>query len=380
MDQLTPVIRNYAWGSHDELARLTGRPHPTAEPEAELWMGAHEGAPSGLERDGVATTLDQVVAADPAAVIGPDVADQFGGRLPFLLKVLAPVKALSIQAHPNATEAREAPAGTYIDDWPKPEAFVAVTPFEVFAGTRPFDEIASLATRLDVARLSELVGEAAAAETPAYDLLRRILDVPADEHSGLADEVVAAAQRLGSSDPDAATLAAVVRIAGQFPGDIGVVVLLTMAFQVVDPGKYVFVPAGVLHAYVHGVAVEILANSDNVVRAGLTPKQIDVPELLRIVDVDRPMVPETGTVEDGWTTFPADASYFRLRLATLGTAGLAVPGDGQPRILLALNGSARLTGAGELELASGESCFLAPGDQVQVAGDATVYLASPGLD
>lgn len=381
MDQLHPRIRAYAWGSHEALARLTGRSHPTPEPEAELWMGAHEAAPAGLVRHGGETTLDRVVAADPVGELGAGVADRYGGRLPFLLKVLAPERALSIQAHPTAAQARDAAAGTYADDWPKPEAFVAISPFEVFAGTRDFSDTAGLAARLDVPTLSALVAVAAEGEAPAYDLLAALLGLPADKQAELVVDVLTACAQRSELDPDAALLEAVLRVADDYPGDIGVVVLLTMVHQVVQPGHYVFVPAGVLHAYVRGVAVEILANSDNVVRAGLTPKRIDVAELLRIVDVDQAMTPQTPSVgEDGWSAFPADTGYFRLHTTEPDATPRRVRDEGQPRILLALEATVTVCcGEAELLLGPGDSCFLSATDEpATVAGGGRVYLATPG--
>src|SRR5580700_5175615 len=105
MDLLEPVTQPYAWGSHTAIAELQGRPAPTPQPEAELWMGAHPSAPSGVERPGGRTTLDVVIAADPVGELGAECVARFGGRLPFLLKVLAAEKALSIQVHPSRAQA-----------------------------------------------------------------------------------------------------------------------------------------------------------------------------------------------------------------------------------------------------------------------------------
>src|SRR5579859_7820242 len=147
MDHLEPVIKAYAWGSSYGIAELQGRSAPTAGPEAELWMGAHPSGPSGLDRDGTATTLDRVVAAAPERELGPASVARFGPRLPFLLKVIAAEKALSIQAHPDRSQARLGfqaendrgipvgdPSRNYVDDWPKPELVCAVTTFEALAG------------------------------------------------------------------------------------------------------------------------------------------------------------------------------------------------------------------------------------------------------
>src|SRR5579859_6755857 len=175
MELLQPVVRPYAWGSRHGIAELQGRPVPSPGPEAELWMGAHPSAPSGVERDGRPTTLDAVIAANPAGELGEDCARRFGGRLPFLLKVLAASKALSIQVHPSRAQAEAgyqaenarglAPgdkARNYVDDWPKPEILCALTRFEVLAGMRTARDAARLLRALAVPGLEPLAAELAA--------------------------------------------------------------------------------------------------------------------------------------------------------------------------------------------------------------------------
>ncbi|NNG37842.1 mannose-6-phosphate isomerase, class I [Flexivirga sp. ID2601S] len=373
--KLSPQIQAYAWGSRTVLAELTGRPAPTPEPEAELWMGAHEAAPSGI----AGSTLDKLVADDPVGTMGAAVVERFGGRFPFLLKVLAPERALSIQTHPNAQEALDAPAGTYADAWPKPEALVAVTPYEIFAGLRPYDEAAALLRSLRVAQLTRLVDGAAAQSEPMAALLAAVLRTEGAERARLVDSVVGAC-RVGDHGPAADAIGAVLRIAEQFPGDIGLVVLPMMVHRVLQPGDYVFVPAGVLHAYVRGTCVEILANSDNIVRAGLTPKQINVEELLRIVDVHRAMVPEQAAgcrVQ----SFPVDVPHFQLHVVQPDDTPVGLPGHGGPRIALALGGTVRVECPdGTVQLAPGESCFLdASVADAEASGQGTLYLATTGL-
>ncbi|WP_018158069.1 mannose-6-phosphate isomerase, class I [Demetria terragena] len=374
MWRLTPRIQHYAWGSREAIAQITGRPFPTDQPEAELWMGAHPAAPSAVPTAAGERALSEFFADDPIDTLGSVVAREFEGRLPFLLKVLAPVQALSIQVHPSLAQVRDAAPGTYADDWPKPEAFYALTDFQVFAGARPFVETAQVCAELGLPELDELLDDAAAEEHPTRALLESLLHLESSAQAALADQVVAACSN--SSDP---SLAAIVRVAQHHPRDIGLVVLLAMRYQVVPPGGYAFLPAGVLHAYVEGVAIEIMANSDNVVRAGLTAKTIDVDELMRIVDLEPAVTPQHGSVLDGWTEFPAESPYFELRCASVSGA-LTVPGDGLPRILLAVHGSIEVSDSSDsVRLQPGESCFLSARDTaITVRGDATVFLASPG--
>lgn len=377
MDRLEPQVQTYAWGSREAIARLTGREWPTGQPEAELWMGAHETAPSGLVDAAGVRPLTEAIAADPVALLGPDVADRFDGRLPFLLKVLAPVQALSIQTHPSAQQALGARAGTYADRWPKPEAFYALTDFHVFAGSQPFAETRATCRALGVAELTGHVEEVESAPDPSHALLTRLLHLEPQAQTRLADGVVAAC----AAHRDDPALAAVVAVAEHHPSDIGLVVLLTMRHRVFRPGEYAYLPAGVLHAYTYGVAVEIMANSDNVVRAGLTQKRLDVDELLRIVDLDSPVREHPGDQADGWTEFPADTDYFRLRTAHLSSDPLTVPDGGRPRVLLVLDGAAELSdGTTTLRLEAGSCSFLSAADpQITVRGDGSAFIAAPGL-
>lgn len=375
IEKLRPQTKTYAWGSRTVLAELTGRPSPAEQPEAELWMGAHEAAPAGIGE----TTLDRLVARDPVAALGPRVAEHFGGRFPFLLKILAPQTVLSIQVHPDAEQAVAAIPGTYVDQWPKPESLVAITHFEIFAGLRSHADIRRVVEDLGVPELSAKVAAVAGAPEPVTNLLINVLRASVDEQHALVRAVVAACgQKLGGRD--AAAFDAVLRAAEQFPGDIGAVVLLLMVHRILEPGDYIFVPAGVLHAYVRGTCVELLANSDNIVRAGLTPKPLNIDELLRIVNTDREMVPEHPT-PGRVHSFPVDVPHFQLHVVEPGEDAIRLPGHDRPRIALALHGSATIRcGDTDLELAPGESCFLGAGEcPATVSGPGTLYLATSGL-
>jgi mannose-6-phosphate isomerase len=345
VDRLTPVIFTDAWGSNVSIASLQGRDIPSPEPESELWMGAHEEGPATTDREGE-PDLAAVVAADPVGELGEECVARFGPRLPFLLKVLAPGRAISIQAHPTAEQATTVRATTgdqvYVDDWAKPELLLAISPFEVFVGMRRHPAVAQLAGRLRVPRLTELVEKAAVADDPPHALLGSVLATPADEVAGFAREVVAACVRLesrGGELGDAA--AAVVRVAEEHPDDIGLVVLLLMHHRVLQPGEYIDVAAGVLHSYVRGLGIEVLANSDNVVRAGLTSKAVNVPELLRIVDPRADGVAGNGrVVEPGLEAFDSASDRFRLFRVT---PGRTLPGEHRPRIVFCLRGRVTLS-------------------------------------
>ena len=394
MDLLRPVVRPYAWGSRTAIAELQGRPVPAPGPEAELWMGAHPSAPSGVDR---ALTLDAVIAAGPDRELGAPCAARFGGRLPFLLKVLSAAKALSIQVHPSRTQAEAGylaenerglapgdPARNYVDDWPKPELLYALTPFEVVAGLRAPADAAGILRALAVEELRPLAGQlsAATSEQAMAGALASVLEWPEAGRAELVAAVVAACTRLAAgAGPYAAACASAVRVAADHPGDLGIIALLLMRHAVLQPGQAVFMPAGGLHAYLRGTGIELLANSDNVVRAGLTGKHLDVPELLKLLDPAVPVpVLSPRVLPDGIAWFDTPAPEFRLYLLDLAGPALALPGAG-PRILLCTEGACLLRSAPgqRLELRRGDSCFTSAADGlVHAGGSGRLVLATPG--
>jgi mannose-6-phosphate isomerase len=420
VDLLRPVIRPYPWGTRTAIANLQGRPLPAPAPEAELWMGAHPSAPSSLTRVPIApstspvtpVTLDALIAAEPERELGAEVAERFGGRLPFLLKVLSAEKNLSIQLHPSRAQAEAGcaaenarglppgdPARNYVDDWPKPELLYALTPFEVAAGLRSPNDAAALLRALVIPDLEPLAATLAAArgEDALAAALACVLEWPESDRAALVTAVVAACERLAAAGGRYAdACAAAVRVATDHPNDLGVLALLLMRHEVLQPGQAVFMPAGGLHAYLRGTGIELLANSDNVVRAGLTTKHIDVPELLKLLNpaVSVPLLTPTP-ITPGITTFNTPAPEFRLYLVELPAPAqpppaapavppastLALPGDG-PRIVLCLDGACELRPASgdALKLNRGDSCFIPASDgPVHATGHVRLALATPGI-
>jgi mannose-6-phosphate isomerase len=352
-------------------------------------MGGHPSAPSGTDRDGLALTLDAIIAADPETELGAACVARFGPRLPFLLKVLSAEQALSIQVHPSRAQAQAGfraenerglapgdPGRNYVDDWPKPELLCALTPFEVLAGLREPADAAAFLRALAVGRLEPMSGG------PIAGLLEAILTWPEAEQAALVAEVVAACTQLAlTGGPYAEPAAAAVRVAADHPGDLGVVASLLMRHIVLAPGQAMFVPAGGLHAYLRGTGIELLANSDNVVRAGLTGKHLDVPELLKLLDPSV-VVPVLSprVLPDGISWYDSPAPEFRLYLLELAGQTVALPGEG-PRVLLCTQGSAVLRSqpGQAIELGQGESCFIPAADApVRAAGHAHLVLATPG--
>jgi mannose-6-phosphate isomerase len=295
------AVRRYAWGSHTALAEFTGRSGSTSGPEAELWLGAHPGDPAILPATVGQQSLLDTVRADPERQLGAAVRSRFGDELPFLVKVLAVAEPLSLQAHPSADQAlagylREdrqsvpitSPSRNYRDSRHKPELAVALSPFELLAGFRPAARTAEWMRALAVPALGP-AGELLSGPSEA-DGLRAVFTTWITAPQSHVDVLVAAVldgatNYLRSGAPEfASATATVLDLIERYPGDAGVLAALLLNRISLAPGEAIFLPAGNLHAYLHGMAVEVMANSDNVLRGGLTFKHVDVPELLRVLD------------------------------------------------------------------------------------------------
>ncbi|MFJ1707646.1 mannose-6-phosphate isomerase, class I [Kitasatospora sp. NPDC088346] len=393
VDPLTNDIRPHAWGSTTAIARLTGRP-PADEPEAELWMGAHPGSPSRVDRGGGPEPLDRVIARDPAGELGRRVADRFGGRLPFLLKVLAAERALSVQVHPSTAQARagyaaEEAAGIplgaarriYRDRSHKPELLCALDDFDALCGFRDPGATADLMASLEAPSLAPWIR--ILRTTDPGPALRTVLTgaLGADRARGVraAAELAPALERAATSPgPYGETCAAYAAAARDYPDDPGLVAALLLNHVRLRAGQAIYLGARVPHAYLRGTGIEIMASSDNVLRCGLTPKHVDVQALAGVVDFRPgspalvPGVPGLG----GETHYPAPVAEFALSRVDL-AGRTAVAADG-PQILLCTEGSAVLVRSPRrpLTLRQGDSVFLpAAGGPVHLTGTATLYRA-----
>ena len=381
MEHLTATTQHYDWGDRHFIAELQGRA-ASGRPEAELWMGAHPKAPSVLS-DGV-TTLDARIASDPVAALGDTTAERFGA-LPFLMKVLAADQPLSIQAHPSAAQAaagweRENAAGialdsphrVYRDASHKPELICALTPFEAKCGFRSLDATRQLFADLGGAALAELRQRLDADGAPA-DVLADVLAwlLRARDHDGpdLAEAAVVGAHARTPGGPFEQDLRWTAEIARIHPGDVGVVVALLLNHLVLRPGQAVFLGAGNLHAYLRGAGIEIMANSDNVVRGGLTTKHIDVEELLTVVDCS-PVAPPVQEASGCMHTFDTPVPEFSLtRVVVDDDVRLRVRG---PEILVVTEGIVEFVSQDGADLAAG------PGQPVWVPASDGCYVARGG--
>jgi mannose-6-phosphate isomerase len=386
-------IRSYAWGAPDGLAAVVGSA-PTGGPEAELWVGTHPAAPSRVVGDPDGRTLAEVIAHDPARWLGPDLAAVGATALPFLLKILAIGQPLSLQAHPSAAQAaagfaREEAAGipidgaerNYRDRNPKPEALVALTSAWAMCGFRSPVEAANLLVGLSVEAFDPLVEALASSGTDGLrTVLGWLLRLDGADRASVAASVASAVERLRGDDPtDPRTW--VRRLVQAFPGDPTAVAPLLLNVVHLAPGEAVHLPAGNLHAYLDGVGVEIMAASDNVLRGGLTPKHIDVDELLAVLHLEPgvPAAPAVADRGDGITTYDAGEASFALAVVEPGEGAVEITAVG-PSLLLATGGAVTISGAGGcLTAERGGAVFVPPSPEpLSVAGPGRLWWGTTG--
>ncbi len=373
---LDNVVQHYAWGSRTVIPSLIGAPSPADEPWAELWMGAHAGGPSRLP-DG--RTLRDV---EPS--------------LPYLLKVLAADAPLSLQAHPSRSQAQagyaaeeaagvplDAPTRRYRDANHKPELMCALTPVDALCGFRRPDATRRLVEGLGVSELSQLTEPLLAGDESEglRHAFTALMTLPPDRSGKLVDEVDAAARRvLGRPDIPAswrAPLQWMLALAKAYPGDVGVVTSLMLHILSLSPGEAVYLPAGNLHAYLAGAGVEIMASSDNVLRGGLTPKHVDVPELLSVLkfSAEPPPVVLPSPESAGVWVYRTPTPDFALRRVDVEHGVVVVQDAVGPRIVLCVSGSLY---AGATALPRGASAYLSSEEALELRGRGTAYVASPG--
>ena len=392
MQSLHGTVQHYAWGTTDAIPNLLGVP-ADGRPFAEYWLGAHHVAPSRLD----GTTLDALLRERPT-LIGDRSRTSFGDQLPYLLKVLSARHALSLQVHPSREQAQEgyareneagiapdAPERTYKDDWPKPEILIALEEFHTRSGFRDPRRTASLFAGLGVAgELASVIGPLTERKGPAA-LAEVFLDVLSldGERAQLSELVCAAAMAHKDDEGELGEFArTVLELDEVFPTDPGIPAALLMNRVTLQPGEALFVPAGHMHAHLRGTGIEVMANSDNVVRGGLTTKHVDVTELVKVVEFSPsdPVVTRPEPVAPGVDRYPAPCPEFDVWRIAPGTATVTVPGVGSARILLVVSGTAELAGRdGTLHLGRGGSCFLAADEQATLSGDAVAFLAASGV-
>ncbi|WP_129667434.1 mannose-6-phosphate isomerase, class I [Phytoactinopolyspora endophytica] len=389
-------VRSYAWGSPTVIPELLGQ-EPTGQPQAELWVGAHPGSPSTVAADG--RTLDRYIADDPDSTLGTKVTERFGGVLPYLLKILAIERPLSIQVHPTIEQAQQgyaaedaagvaldSPKRSYRDRNHKPEMVVALTEFEALMGFRDPRELVWLFEEIERAEFDD-----AAAMLKRDDGLRELVTTWLNLPEAEAQRLVSALIEVARARQDREALRIVARLADTYPGDRGILLASLMIRVPLRPGDAAFVGAGVPHAYLSGVAVEPQASSDNTLRAGLTPKHIDTAEVERILRYEaqgaqRVLPRECGPREN---VYPVrDLDEFRICRLELGDEEIHPSGYG-PRVVLVVDGHAELrTGANivessqaePMELGQGQAAFVPDSERsAAITGSGVAFTITPNL-
>ena len=397
---LRGAIKNYTWGSRTFLARLRGDGAPSREPEAELWMGAHPAAPARVWSEGEWRSLRELIERDPQDFLGASTVERFGAEAPFLLKILAIEQPLSLQVHPDRTQAaagfdRERAAGvppdegSYRDRRHKPELIVALEPLWLLRGLLEPEEIRR---RFAEAGIASFAGEtdrlARSGPSGLRDFLAAWLGVSGAARDRLLDETrraadVARRARLSRDDPGYW----LARMCELHPEDPTALAPLAMHLVRLSPGQGSFQPSRILHTYLEGLGVEVMANSDNVVRAGLTSKPVDLKELLAVVEVapTAPLPMAAAADARGAARYESMVEEFELwRLeARLGTTA-TMEGRDAPAIGICTRGSGSVAAPGRderLELGSGNAFAARAGaGPLELQGDLDVFVASIAME
>ena len=391
MLRLSGAVKDYAWGSTSAISDFTGIDFGGRR-VAELWFGAH----NGTQALAGGRPLAEAIATDPVEILGADVAARFDGQLPFLLKVIAPEQPLSLQVHPGKEMAEagfqaeeeagiplDSPRRNYRDRNHKPEMIFALTPFEAFAGFRAPRRAIEVLDNLNAPLAREMLEILRA--HPGYRGLRAVarkLLAPLDEERQVQIEAVITAcqDRLDrGTSPSLRVDRQAVALARTYPSDPGAVLSLLLNPVTLRAGEALFIPTGAVHAYVSGLGIEIMSSSDNVLRAGLTPKHIDAGEVLRCMDFHGAppvrIAPEMNGRGTGIYYAPVDD--FELSVSEIdGGEWIPIPGFG-PRILLGVCGNLEIGVGGEVEaIRTGQAVFVSAAEgTVRVRGNGKVVQA-----
>jgi mannose-6-phosphate isomerase len=392
---LKNTVQPYAWGSVTAIPKLLGRKTPSNHPQAELWMGAHPAAPSLVHYQDRWTPLPVLLRDSPKEILGNRVVERFGPRLPFLFKVLAAATPLSIQAHPNLEQARQgfekenalgipldAPHRNYKDGNHKPECICALTPFTALTGFRGVSNIRRLLGAVAPPLLTP--GLNALARQPDIHGLKAfftmLMTLERGARQQLIDHAVSRAVSLAKENNGYQWM---LRLHERYPADVGVLSPLLLNLVRLMPGQAMFLPAGELHAYLDGVGIEAMANSDNVLRGGLTPKHVDVAALLSVLTFEERTVEILSDEKNrmGDQVYAGKAREFVLSVIRVSAAyGYAGGADRSVEILICTQGEATIIesdGGREVPIKKGISVIIpAAVASYGIEGAATLYKAT----
>ena len=391
-------VQTYAWGSRSFIPGLLGQASPSADPMAELWMGAHPKAPSVvLLRDERISLLD-LIRSRPIDILGESVARRFSNDLPFLFKVLAASEPLSIQAHPNRDQAREGFANenrqniplnafnrNYKDQNHKPEIICALEPFWALKGFRRVEDIILFMDKIAARALEEDLNTLRRRPDPEglKTFFRALIVMEEAPRNRVLREAREKCEALADDDP---AFEWVVKLSEAYPGDIGILSPILLNLVQLQPGEAMNIPAGELHAYLEGAGIELMANSDNVLRGGLTPKYADVSELLNILTFKagtaRLLRPDQRADCEG--VYETATDEYTLSVLDIHEGEFfKSPTKRSVEIMICIEGDARITDLGireVLSLKKGTSVIVpAAVEQYRIEGKTRIYKAAVPL-
>jgi mannose-6-phosphate isomerase len=391
---LQNTIQFYDWGSPTAIPDLLEAENPSGRPWAELWMGAHPKAPSLVNCEGHWQSLIELIQKHPHDILGPKVSEKFHNSLPYLFKVLAAAKPLSIQAHPNLDQAKEgferentqdipldAPIRNYKDDNHKPECICALSKFYALYGFRTISDIVTMMTTACPVGLTDELDHLKT-NPDAHGLKKFYTDLMTMDPSKqkrVVDETLHNMHKISNQD----SIIWMKRLSEEYPSDIGILSPMLLNLICLEPGQALFLPAGELHAYLEGLGIELMANSDNVLRGGLTPKHIDLPELLKVVHFEPRPIDFLETRESGENEkiFINPANEFVLSMISVSEKNSYLSSTSRSaEILLCADGEASMQDIGSknnLKLKKGNSVIIpAAVNGYKINGNAVFYKAA----
>ncbi|CAB1080123.1 Mannose-6-phosphate isomerase (EC [Olavius algarvensis Delta 1 endosymbiont] len=397
IELLQNTIQYYAWGSPDAIPELLNIENHSGQPWAELWMGAHSKAPSHLNHEGQRLSLADLIQTFPHEILGRQTAARFHNELPYLFKVLAAAKPLSIQAHPDLAQAQEgfakenrlkipldAPIRNYKDANHKPECICALSRFYALYGFRAIPDILKSMSAACPAGLKDELTQLKNNPTSLgiKKFYSGLLAMNPARQKRIVDEALQNSERIDDQN----AVFWIKRLAAEYPSDVSIVSPILLNLICLEPGQALYLPAGELHAYLEGLGIELMANSDNVLRGGLTAKHIDLPELLKVANFEpRPVeLLKTKKLGPNENLYVTPANEFVLSSISLSRPNpYQSPTSRSVEILMCTSGAAALhdIGAGtDLAIKQGDSVLIpAAVKGYRINGDAVLYKAAVPL-
>ena len=392
---LKNTVQEYAWGSYTYIPELLGDDSPASTPQAELWMGVHPKAPSMVKCNGQWRSLAALIEKNPEEILGKAVAEKFDNRLPYLFKVLAAAKPLSIQAHPSLAQAKEgferenrlgiplaAHNRNYKDDNHKPECICALTSFWALNGFRKVSGILSLMEKICPQGLKRELDNLQMQPNSLglKKFFQAMMTMDRKQQKRIIADAITNAQKFKNNDQ---TYKWMIDLHNEYPADIGVFAPILLNLTCLKPGEAMFLPAGELHAYLNGVGIELMANSDNVLRGGLTSKHVDVSELLNTLAFEERElnILSKEEINECEGVYFSRAEEFILSIISIRDGKAYNSSTNRSvEILLCTNGDATITDLDKndkIDLTRGRSIIIpAVLEKYRIEGKATLYKAA----